>query len=244
MAFIHKPRKRILIGGIALLLALAIAAVVYIGDYYRALPYAAPTMADGGAIPVGEYEGFTVYGDSTHGVGLIFYPGGKVETAAYAPLLYGLARRGVCCVAVDMPLRLAVLKPNAADDVLRQLTTVDEWFICGHSLGGAMAAGYASAHPDAISGLILLAAYPTKQLGASYPVLSLYGSEDGVLNREKYEAAKPLAPDLREIVIAGGNHAQFGNYGVQAGDGAPQIAPEAQWSAAIDAIAAFCEHPI
>ena len=58
---------------------------------------------------------------------------------------------------------------------------------------------------------------------------------------DKYEASKPLAPAMQEIVIEGGNHAQFGNYGAQNGDGVAEIAPEAQWKEATEAIYAFCE---
>lgn len=244
MASAHRVRKRVLIGIAALLVVLTIAGALYVSDCYRALPYSVPTMANGSAIPVAKYGSFTVYGDSTHGTGLIFYPGGKVETDAYAPLLYGLAQRGICCVATDMPLHLAVLNPNAADDIIRQITSIDKWFICGHSLGGAMASKYASAHQNAISGLILLAAYPTEPFSASYPVLSLYGSNDGVLNRVKYDAAKPLVPAMQEIVLEGGSHAQFGNYGTQKGDGIPEISAEAQWAATIDAIESFCKSAI
>ncbi|MDD3409582.1 MAG: alpha/beta fold hydrolase [Eubacteriales bacterium] len=234
-----KLRKRLLIGAAALVVLLAVVFAVYVNDYYRALPFALPAMSDGSAMPVGEYDGFTIYGDSTHGIGIIFYPGGKVETNAYEPLFYGLAQRGICCVAVDMPLHLAVFKPDAADEIIRQIASIDEWYICGHSLGGAMAARYASAHQDVLRGLILLAAYPTDQLGISFPVLSIYGSLDGVLNRDKYELSKLLAPSLQEVIIDGGNHAQFGNYGAQKGDGTAEISAETQWNEAVSAISAF-----
>lgn len=58
----------------------------------------------------------------------------------------------------------------------------------------------------------LMEACSTEKLKA-LPVLSLYGSEDGVLNMERYAKALPLAARLLEHVIQGGNHAQFGNYG-------------------------------
>ena len=64
----------------------------------------------------------------------------------------------------------------------------EHWYIGGHSLGGAMAADYAAGHSSAFDGLVLLASYSAKDLSdASFPVLSLsiYGSEDGVLNMDK-----------------------------------------------------------
>ena len=55
-------------------------------------------------------------------------------------------------------------------------------------------------------------------------VYAAYGSEDGVLNRERYEADRINLPqDTTETVLDGGCHAGFGSYGAQKGDGAPVI---------------------
>ena len=80
------------------------------------------------------------------------------------------------------------------------------------------------AEPE-LDGLVLLAAYSIADLTDSgLRVYSTYGSEDGVLNREKYEADRPNLPqDTTETVIDGGCHAGFGSYGAQKGDGAPVI---------------------
>lgn len=65
---------------------------------------------------------------------LIFYPGGKVEETAYAPLLHALAERGMDCCLVSMPFRLAVFGVNKADQVMAQYDYA-HWYIGGHSLG-------------------------------------------------------------------------------------------------------------
>ena len=71
-------------------------------------------------------------------------------------------------------------------------------------------------------------------------VYSTYGSEDGVLNREKYEADRINLPqDTTETVIDGGCHAGFGSYGAQKGDGAPVISAEEQHQQTADALAAW-----
>ena len=160
---------------------------------------------------------------------LIFYPGALVEPAAYAPLLRALAAEGVDCFLVKMPLNLAVLSPNKAERV-RKDYAYTRWFFAGHSLGGAMAAQYASKHTQAPAGLFLLGAYTAKDLtGVSFPVVYIYGSEDGVLNRKKLTKGFALSPDtMREVELDGGNHAQFGAYGPQRGDGTASITPEAQ----------------
>lgn len=130
-----------------------------------------------------------------------------------------------------MPLKLAVLNPNKADTVFSQYE-YDHRYIGGHSLGGAMAAVYAAEH-DELDGAILCAAYPTKQLDNDDLEVIVYGSEDAVLNREKLSEGQQYASDHTfEDVIEGGNHAQFGNYGKQAGDGEATISAKEQQSLA------------
>ena len=89
--------------------------------------------------------------------------------------------------------------------------------------------------------LVLLAAYSTADLTDSgLRVYSTYGSEDGVLNCEKYEADRINLPqDTTETVIDGGCHAGFGSYGAQKGDGAPVISAEEQQQQTADALAAW-----
>ena len=55
-----------------------------------------------------------------------------------------------------------------------------------------------------VDGLILLAAYSTDPV--ALPVLSIYGSNDGVMNQEKYRQYRPNLPELTEQIIDGGNH--------------------------------------
>ena len=104
-----------------------------------------------------------------------------------------------------------------------------------------MASNYAAAHDEDFDGLILLAAYSTKELtGTPLRVLSVYGSEDGVLNRESYEKNRANLPAATtEVVLDGGCHAQFGSYGPQEGDGIPTISGEEQVRQTAEAIAAF-----
>ena len=138
----------------------------------------------------------------------------------------------------------ALTDSSEKKDYLSRMSSIQEefpdiynWYIGGHSLGGAMAASYAANYQDKLKGLVLLAAYPTKEL--DIPVLSNYGSEDGFLNREKYSDSIKNANNLSEIVIDGGNHAQFGNYGEQLGDNSAKISSEKQWNETIKEILNF-----
>ena len=100
----------------------------------------------------------------------------------------------------------------------------------GHSLGGAMAANYAFNHENNLKGLVLLGAYSTQDLSeTSLQVLSFYGTEDQVLNMGKYQNYFPNLPqNTIEFTIEGGNHAYYGNYGEQSGDGVATITAQAQ----------------
>ena len=160
---------------------------------------------------------------------LIFYPGAKIEYISYLPLFMGLANDGVDCFIVEMPGNLAFLGSNSADSIIDDSKySYDEWYISGHSLGGVAASSYAISHKDKIDGLVLLAAYPVDDLG-NMPVLSIYGSNDKTLNKETYDESKGLMDNnLTEYIINGGNHAQFGSYGNQSGDGIATISPEKQ----------------
>ncbi len=227
---------------LALLLAVGIGTVVYLRDYYHASAEAFAVLeADNQTVQVVQSEDRIAFLPEAPAAGLIFYPGGKVECEAYAPLLEACAEHGILCVLLRMPGNLAVLDRNAADGVAADYPEVTDWYIGGHSLGGAMAASYAGTHADTLAGLVLLAAYSTADLTDSgLQVLSIYGSEDGVLNREKYDGNRPNLPaDTVELVIEGGCHAGFGSYGPQDGDGTPAISGETQIARTAEAIAAM-----
>ena len=203
-------RKIILVIAIILLAALAYGAY-YVNDYYHA-----DDRAQG-------------YMNGTDDVSVIktdkgiFYPGAKVEYTSYLPLLCEISGNGTDCFLVEMPFNLALLDKNAADDIINQYD-YSHYFIAGHSLGGAMASDYVN-ETNNTDGLILLAAYSTKEIDK--PVLSIYGSQDKVLNAEKYNESLPLIKEnLTEVVIDGANHAQIGSYGNQSGDGIAKISPE------------------
>jgi len=177
--------------------------------------------------------------------GLIIYPGGHVDPRAYAPLARQIAAQGYRVVIVPMPLALAVMAPDRALQVMAQDPSIETWAIGGHSLGGAMSARFAYTHPDAVDGLVLWAAYPasTDDLsGFDIVVTSIYGTLDGLSTGDKIDASRPLLPAATAWVpIEGGNHAQFGDYGVQAGDNLPAITAEEQQAQAADATLAVLQ---
>jgi dienelactone hydrolase len=165
--------------------------------------------------------------DKSPETALIFYPGGKVSPEAYAPLCNKIAAQGYMVVIVPMPLNLAILNSESAEQVIKAYPDIKNWAIGGHSLGGVMAATFAKKHSDLVKGLALYASYPQDKDDMSdtgLKVLSIWGSEDGCADISKITAAQSLVPaDSVFKEISGGNHAQFGNYGFQKGDKEPKI---------------------
>ena len=231
--FANKRKKKISITTASIVLVIAVlvgACAVYLGDYYKADDEAIGAFLPQGSTWKEEPNGNIVFEPDGAMTGLIFYPGGKVEHSAYIPLMQACAEKGILCVIVEMPFNLAVFDINAADGIQKEYPQIENWYIGGHSLGGSMAASYLEKHADEYEGLILLGSYSTADLSdTELEVLSIYGSEDQVLNREKYkDNIGNLPTDFKEIVIEGGCHAYFGMYGAQDGDGTPSISHSEQ----------------
>ena len=245
LIFHHKTRKptfRIWVP--SLLAAHLVLLLILTGFRYRARPSAFDSMTSDSSVSVRyETNNLVLFTPAHPKAGIIFYPGALVQFEAYAPLLRKCAKKGYACALVRMPLNLALFNGNAAGRIQSFYTGISHWFLAGHSLGGVMAAFYAGDHPDDFDGLILLASYSAEDLsGSGLPVLSVYGSEDTVLNREKYRKyRRNLPPSLKEYVIEGGNHSYFGDYGDQAADGKALISREEQMDETVWQITSFIE---
>lgn len=242
-----KTKKKVLIALISILAVIVLllsAFFTYAGVYYHTDKEAVGAyLSSKQSVTETEIEGgYLAYSNGENKAGIVFYPGGKVEYTAYSPLMCALAEKGFYCVLVKMPFNLAFLKPNAADKVLGA-NGVEHWYIAGHSLGGAFASQYAAKHADKLDGVILLASFSTNDLtNKDLKVLSIYGSEDRVLNFDSYNKNKPNLPsDLQEFVIDGGCHSGFGMYGAQKGDGTPTISAAEQIELTADYIADFAD---
>lgn len=197
----------------------------YLNSYYHA---GADALAPEPEIQRSRIDGGYFFDGPGDKAALIFYPGAKVETIAYAPLLDRLAAQGVDCFLADMPFRMAMFGKNTADK-FAGVYSYDTWAIAGHSMGGLVASGYAAEHADTMDALILLAAYPGQAVPDSIHLLSVYGSCDGVLGMEAYEKGRAFWPfDAKEYCIEGGNHAQYADYGSQKGDRAAEISRDEQ----------------
>ena len=148
--------------------------------------------------------------------GLIFYPGGRIDPRGYAPLMKAIAAEGYLVVVPEMPLNMAAFRPDVASEIMAGYPEIRHWIVGGHSVGGTMAAGYASAHPGRIEGLAIWASYPADSADLStsdLPVLSIYGSLDPRVNDASVAERRHLLPEHTNYVrIDGGDHHQFGTY--------------------------------
>ena len=236
--FEHRKSGKLLPCLILIMLVLACAFFLYVRMFYPADRTALTALKSDDAVTVSQTGyGWFLDGPSEDTV-LVFYPGAKVDETAYAPMLHLLAERGMDVCLVKMPFHLAFFNSGAAGLLLEDLPH-EHRYVGGHSLGGAMAAVWAAKHGEEIDGVILFAAYLTGALDDGLLEINLYGSEDGILNRDKLASGRAFSPERSiEFVIEGGNHAGFGNYGPQKGDGTARISSQEQQSQAVDVILA------
>jgi len=173
--------------------------------------------------------------------GFIFYPGGLVDARAYAPMAHDLAAQGYLVVIVPMPLNLAFFDANRAKEVIASYPAIKRWAIGGHSLGGVAAAMFVKNQPQAVQGLAFWASYPAEAMtDAPVRVLSIYGTQDGLSTPARINDSRALLPaNAQFVAIQGGNHAQFGWYGAQSGDGIATISREEQQHQIVSAMVSW-----
>ena len=103
-------------------------------DNYRAEDAALEVLASGDHLEV--RDDLTILSPSyPTDTAIIFYPGAKVETAAYLPLLDQLRQTGLTCILVEMPFHMAIFDVNAAEGAMAQFPDIRHWYIAGHSMG-------------------------------------------------------------------------------------------------------------
>ncbi len=219
---------------IAIILALAISILlIWMATEYKADDIALNILHENENVTVAGNV-ITITSESATDTAIIFYPGARVESIAYLPLLNGIADEcDVTCYLVEMPINHAIFDSDAAEKIINVDNEINNWYMAGHSLGGAMASDYASNNIDLIEGVIVMGAsvygnYPKNQS------LTIYGTFNS-------EIADYIDYTENIVVIEGGNHAQFGNYGKQSGDPDATITAQQQQQQTIEAIKLFLD---
>ncbi len=224
---------------IALIIIITVVAIlvggffIYVSDFYRADDVAIEVMQSDSEISI--QDNYILLSPAAPSdTALIFYPGAKVEYIAYLPILEKIKEScGITCILVKMPFNMAIFDSNAADNIIDKYPDIKNWYIGGHSMGGAMASSYASNHKDKIKGLILMGAYIYGDY-SDQNTLTVYGTFNSSV-AEKIDYTQNI------VVIQGGNHAQFGNYGKQKGDPDATISSEEQQNITVEAIKGFLD---
>jgi hypothetical protein len=235
---------RIIIGLTALLIVAAIGFIIWAETPSQPGQDALTALKSDNVVNVndhGNYISFEPTGQKST-TAFLFYPGGHVDFRAYSPILHRIAERGYIVVLVRVNLNLAFFDIEAGAPALEDFPQISTWITGGHSLGGVASAYFAHNHPE-IKGIVFWASYPAddRLKNSGIKMLSIYGTEDaGLDNGAKIEQYKAFEPDDTEfVVIQGGNHGQFGDYGPQPGDKPATILPESQWQQTTDATVKF-----
>lgn len=209
--------------------------VFWVSGAYSATDTALQAMKSDSAVFVTEENAWAIFfpfDDPRPETGFIFYPGANVDFRAYAPVMKLIAARGYFVAVLPMPFNLAFFDSNAAARVQAAYPEIENWFVGGHSLGGVVASSYVAIHPD-IKGAVLWAAMPADDalIARGTNVVSIHGSRDGLFTPADLDDSRGLLPaNTSFISIEGGNHSQFGSYGLQDGDLEATISPEEQWA--------------
>lgn len=215
---------------LALLSALSIVVWGAVGSYAPE-DIAYTYLTSGEKVTVTDTRYFYFLDGAGNDTAMIFYPGAFVDEEAYSPILYKLAEQGVDCFLMKLPHNFAIMDPFRANKVFDAGYEYAHWYISGHSLGGVCAATCVNKYPERFDGLVFLASYASEDISnVDIPVLSILGTDDGIVSASRLEEGRELLPsDTQETSIPGGTHSGFGAYGVQKNDNPGGITHAEQW---------------
>lgn len=236
-------KKLLLIIILAIILIGAAYFAYYVSDYYHADTRALAALNSTESYTVLNTADSVTFTPTANlsTTGIIFYPGAKVQPESYSIIASQLAANGYTTIIVKMPFNLAFFGVNRANEVIANHTEISSWVIGGHSLGGVFASDYAVNHQDKIKGVVYLASYPsTNASNATFKALSIRGSLDNLTKVDDISSNLDKFPtNTTFITIPGGNHFNFGDYGIQSGDNNSTITREQQQNQTVNAILEF-----
>jgi hypothetical protein len=233
--------KRLLLGLLVVLVLISLGFVVWAETPLGPAPEALSALNSDSKVIVEQGDFITFKpANSQPETGFIFYPGGHVDYRSYAVTLRAIAEQGYLVVLLPVHLNLAFFDINAAAPVFTAYPEISHWAVGGHSLGGVAASLFAKDHPE-LDAIIFWASYPADDSlkNTEMKILTIYGTRD-MAGMGKFEETSKLLPSTSEyVVIDGGNHAQFGNYGPQPGDNEAGISATEQQAQIVKATVEF-----
>jgi hypothetical protein len=235
--------KRVLLGLLVVTAILVVGFAVWAETPLGPAPEALAALESDEKVTVnaGNFITFAPASGAQPTTGFIFYPGGRVDYRSYAAPLHQIAAQGYLVVLVPVRLNMAFFDINAGQPVFAAHPEIKHWAAGGHSLGGVASALFAKDHLGEIEGLIFWASYPADNSlnNSNLKMLSIYGTND-MAGMAKFDETKPLlTADAHYVVMDGGNHGQFGDYGPQPGDHAATISRADQQKQIVEATVNF-----
>ena len=177
--------------------------------------------------------------------GLVFFPGALVDPRAYAPLMREVAEAGYPAFLISVPWRGAfgsADRPQVRGRARNLMASagVDTWVVAGHSRGAKVASMLARDGAPGLAGLVVIGSTHPRDFSLAaigIPVIKIYGSKDGVAPPDAVRANAHLLPESTKwVLIEGGNHGQFGYYGLQPLDHFADITRQAQQALTVAAL--------
>lgn len=235
--------KRVLLGLLIVIIVGMLGFVIWAKTPLRAAPEALSALESDSNITVtmGSYITFKP-ANMEPTTAFVFYPGGHVDYRSYAVPLRKIAERGYLVILLPVRLNLAFFDIHAADKAIADFPQIEHWVVGGHSLGGVAASLYAS-EKNMFDGIVFWASYPAGEelKNTTMKVLSIYGTRD-MGGLETFDASRTNLPtDTEFVIVDGGNHGQFGDYGSQPGDNEATISRVEQQSQVVDATVRFLD---
>ena len=217
--------------------------LAYFNIYYHAMSEVKDYLKDDNEVKIYNKSDYYLFDNiSNNDKALIFYGGAKVEEKSYAPMLNKIAHQGYDVFLTKMPLRFPLFSVGKANSIYKSNNSYTDVYLMGHSLGGVCASMALEKTSLNYKGIIFLASYPNKPLDNKYKALSIYGSEDKILNLNEYNSHLSNFPTgYTQQIIEGGNHAYYGYYGNQKGDGKALITREQQIDITVNYIVDFLD---
>jgi len=209
-----KAVKRIVGIVLYILIGFAAISVIYVSSPYTAAPEMNESFVLSTGVEKTDTRKAIIFEPSSYSVNVVFIPGGKVVPEAYSYLAGELANAGMKVTIIKPLGNLAILQPNLADKYLEE-DKID--VVIGHSLGGVVASMVTHGNPQ-VDYLILLGSYNIKEI-ENAKTLIISAEFDIQMNWNEYDERTTTIADLTEEMIEDGNHAYFGFYGEQRGDG-------------------------
>ncbi len=231
-----KILKRLLIGILIISGLLFATLTIYASTSYTVKPemYEAINTLNLTGIDVKDENRYISYTPDNPLKNIVFVPGGLVEPESYEYIAASLAIEGYKVTIFKAYYNLSILTPNYAAKFLDEDL---ENIVIGHSLGGVTSSMFSSEN-DSVDKIILMGSYPIKDL-KDKDVLFITAEHDDGMDSEKFDASLSYVDNATIYNIEEGNHAQFGWYGPQKGDGEATITTLEQQNIVINQILNF-----